>query len=143
MMKKGYFKPIIDGALCAVWLKVLLDYSISKFGSRWVALDIAVGLIAILLAVIGMRYLLRRKSVKAYFTDSLLSLLGFLLSNLVHFVVLVSSSIQTLSIFPAREPGNADGLVILFVLSVYLTGLILIRLSGLVIVCLKQRKTRD
>ncbi len=138
MMKKGYFKPIIDGVLCAVWLKVLLDYSCSKCLARWVALDVVVGLIAILLAVIGARYLLRGQSVKAYFTDSLLSLLGFILGNLVHFAVLLSPSIPVLSVFPARELGNADGLVMLFVLLIYLAGLLLIRLGGLVIVWLKK-----
>lgn len=141
-MKKGYLKPIIDGILCAVWLKVLLDYACSEFSLRWVALDLAVGLIAILLAVIGARYLLRGQCVKAYFTDSLLSLLGFILGNLVHFAVLVTPSIPAFSVFPARKLGNADGLVLLFVLLVYLTGLLLLRLSGLLIVWLKHRKQK-
>ena len=116
-MKKEYKKSILDGIIQGVLVCFFPKYIVSVFFvDEPIELNIVFTIILCVLSIISFYYLILRKKEKILL-NSFISFMVFLIILTLNFINLFTLNIK---ILPLREVSNADGLLILLLMYLYL-----------------------
>lgn len=137
-MKKEYKKSILDGIIQGVLVCFFPKYIVSVFFvDEPIELNIVFTIILCVLSIISFYYLILRKKEKILL-NSFISFIVFLIILTLNFINLFTLNIK---ILPLREVSNADGLLILLLMYLYLVPVVILRLFAFMIaLVIKKRK---
>ncbi len=137
-MKKEYKKSILDGIIQGVLVCFFPKYIVSVFFvDEPIELNIVFTIILCVLSIISFYYLILRKKEKILL-NSFISFMVFLIILTLNFINLFTLNIK---ILPLREVSNADGLLILLLMYLYLVPTVILRLFAFMIaLVIKKRK---
>lgn len=129
-MKKEYKKSILDGIIQGVLVCFFPKYIGSVFFvDEPIELNIVFTIILCVLSIISFYYLTLRKKEKILL-NSFISFMVFLSILTLNFINLFTLNIR---ILPLREVSNADGLLILLLMYLYLVPTVILRLIAFII----------
>lgn len=139
-MKKEYKKSILDGIIQGVLVCFFPKYIVSVFFvDEPIELNIVFTIILCVLSIISFYYLILRKKEKILL-NSFISFMVFLIILTLNFINLFTLNIK---ILPLREVSNADGLLILLLMYLYLVPTVILRLIAFIIAfIIKKRKIK-
>ncbi len=137
-MKKEYKKSILDGIIQGALVCFFPKYIVSVFFvDEPIELNIVFTIILCVLSIISFYYLILRKKEKILL-NSFISFMMFLTILTLNFINLFTLNIK---ILPLREISNADGLLILLLMYLYLVPVVILRLFAFMIaLVIKKRK---
>ena len=129
-MKKEYKKSILDGIIQGVLVCFFPKYIVSVFFvDEPIELNIVFTIILCVLSIISFYYLILRKKEKILL-NSFISFMVFLIILTLNFINLFTLNIK---ILPLREVSNADGLLILLLMYLYLVPTVILRIITFII----------
>ena len=129
-MKKEYKKSILDGIIQGVLVCFFPKYIVSVFFvDEPIELNIVFTIVLCVLSIISFYYLILRKKEKILL-NSFISFMVFLIILTLNFINLFTLNIR---ILPLREVSNADGLLILLLMYLYLVPTVILRLIAFII----------
>lgn len=129
-MKKEYKKSILDGIIQGVLVCFFPKYIVSVFFvDEPIELNIVFTVVLCVLSIISFYYLILRKEEKILL-NSFISFMMFLTILTLNFINLFTLNIK---ILPLREVSNADGLLILLLMYLYLVPTVILRLIAFII----------
>lgn len=129
-MKKEYKKSILDGIIQGVLVCFFPKYIVSVFFvDEPIELNIVFTVVLCVLSIISFYYLILRKEEKILL-NSFISFMMFLTILTLNFINLFTLNIK---ILPSRETSNADGLLILLLMYLYLVPTVILRLIAFII----------
>ena len=139
-MKKEYIKSILDGIIHGVLVCFFPKYIVSVFFvDEPIELNIVFTIILSVLSLISFYYLILRKKEKILL-NSFISFIVFFTILTLNFINLFTWNIR---ILPLREISNADGLLILLLMYLYLIPVVILRLLAFIIAfIIKKRKIK-
>ena len=139
-MKKEYKKSILDGIIQGVLVCFFPKYIVSVFFvDEPIELNIVFTIVLCVLSIISFYYLVLRKKEKILL-NSFISFMGFLTILTLNFINLFTLNIR---ILPLRETSNADGLLILLLMYLYLVPTVILRIITFIIAfIIKKRKIK-
>lgn len=128
---KNYYKPFIDGFVCALILHLInrLSFAID-FYSQLSLLSIVITILLSILSTLLIFTFIRKSTPKKIATSALVSLLAFILTVLVIIVLLTTVKLDMFEFIPIREDtNNADGLLAVIYSIIYLGFSLVFRLA--------------
>lgn len=139
-MKKEYKKSILDGIIQGVLVCFFPKYIVSVFFvDEPIELNIVFTIVLCVLSIISFYYLILRKKEKMLL-NSFISFMVFLIILTLNFINLFTLNIK---ILPLRETSNADGLLILLLMYLYLVPTVILRIITFIIAfIIKKRKIK-
>lgn len=133
-MIKDKYKALIDGCIVALLGEFLLFYSLSVFFSlEMVQLENFILGSCIILSGVSAVYNLKHQEIKRILKKSVISVISSIcFFFLFQLLFILGGTYVNVEILPLRELNNADGLLAICYLSIYLGGVIFVRILLLI-----------